>query len=104
MKLLRHFRKKRALERLTLAAQQPIIWTGNLDDDCQAIWAGLMLRAEWMHGKIWWWAVYEIAHDYETIDSENEHRTRIIGGETARAYAERAARKFIQKQLQILSN
>jgi hypothetical protein len=29
---------------------EKIIWNGDLDDDCTALWAGLMLRAEWMDG------------------------------------------------------
>ena len=39
-------------ERIVLA-QKPIMWTGNLDDDCTARWAGLLLRAEWMDEDYW---------------------------------------------------
>jgi hypothetical protein len=35
-----------------------VVWTGNLRDDCSAVWHGLMLRAEQMSKSRWWWAVY----------------------------------------------
>ncbi|MDR6568809.1 hypothetical protein [Chitinophaga ginsengisegetis] len=43
-----------------ILAEEPIIWTGDLSDDCTAKWAGLMLRAEWMEKNYWWWAVYDM--------------------------------------------
>jgi hypothetical protein len=74
----------------------PVRWTGDLDDDCIAIWNGLILRAEWMEGNIWWWAVS--VHDSDPlseIDSSNNYTTSCFTGEMARAKAEAAARKYL---------
>ena len=76
-------------------AQLPIIWTGNLDDDCTAIWAGLMLRAEWMDKDYWWWAVYDLHNNEITIDSSNDYDVSFKSGEIARAYAEKIAKNYI---------
>jgi hypothetical protein len=43
--LMSEFRKNRNFS-------QPIIWEWDLNDDCTARWAGLMLRAEWMDKNI----------------------------------------------------
>ena len=75
---------------------EPIVWMGDLDDDCTARWAGLLLRAEWMNGSHWWWAVSEIATDREIASSNNEQR-ECTSGETARARAESIARAYVQK-------
>ena len=81
-------------ERRTLATQ-PIIWTGDLSDDCTAKWAGLMLRAEWMDEDYWWWAVYDMQKDEATIDDSNNYTGRFIGGEMSRQKAESVAQKYI---------
>jgi hypothetical protein len=73
----------------------PIVWTGDLEDDCTATWNGLLLRAEWMHDEIWWWAVSE-AHEFDNIDSSNEHDEKITSGAMARKRAESCARDFLQ--------
>ena len=79
-----------------ILSQEPIIWTGDLSDDCLANWAGLMLRAEWMDDFDWWWAVYDMQNNAETIDCSNEYDMKCINGELARANAEKVAKKFIQ--------
>lgn len=76
---------------------EPIIWTGDLDDDCTARWAGLMLRAEWMDGTIWWWAVSNIATGRE-LASSNDDRREYTTGAAARSAAELIARAHFDKQ------
>ena len=75
---------------------KPIIWTGDLNDDCTAIWNGLILRAEWMDDDRWWWAVSKDNNNaMDEIDSSNNYDTIRIGGEKARQLAEEAAMRFI---------
>jgi hypothetical protein len=83
------FRKEREFN-------QPIIWEGDLNDDCTARWAGLMLRAEWMDKDHWWWCVYDMMDDENQIDSSNEHSERCISGNAARSKAEEVARNYIK--------
>jgi hypothetical protein len=78
---------------------QPIIWNGDLKDDCTAKWSGLMLRAEWMDEDYWWWCVYDILDNENQIDSSNEYDERIIGGEKAREKAEEIARNYLKDEL-----
>lgn len=77
-------------------AENPIIWTGNLQDDCTAIWNGLILRAEWMEGDLWWWAVSVNDGRVDEIDSSNEHQESCIGGANARKSAEEAAISYFK--------
>ncbi|RKR82482.1 hypothetical protein BDD43_2665 [Mucilaginibacter gracilis] len=79
-----------------ILAKEPIIWTGDLDDDCTARWAGLMLRSEWMDDNWWWWAVYDMQKGETTIDDSNEYDNSFIGGEAARTKAEEVAKKYIE--------
>jgi hypothetical protein len=81
----------------TIAAQQePIVWRGDLQDDCLAHWAGLLLRAEWMDDDYWWWAVYDIQDaDEPQIDSSNDHDIQWTSGEQARSEAEAVARRYL---------
>lgn len=74
---------------------EPIKWTGDLEDDCTAIWAGLMLRAERMDGDRWWWAVYDMLSEEITIDSSNDYEIEFNDGETSRRKAEEIARKYL---------
>jgi len=76
-------------------AKFPIIWTGDLADDCTALWAGLMLRAEWMDEDYWWWAVYDMENNETTIEDSTEYDARFIGGDAARNKAESVAKKYI---------
>jgi hypothetical protein len=78
-----------------ILAKEPIIWKGDLSDDCTAEWAGLMLRAEWMEEDFWWWAVYDMQKNEVTVESSNEYDSRFIGGDSARAMAERVARAYL---------
>ena len=75
--------------------ENPIVWTGDLNDDCTAKWHGLMLRAEWMDEDYWWWAVYDMENEEITIDSSNEYEKNCIGGENARKEAEKVAKKYL---------
>jgi hypothetical protein len=74
---------------------KPIIWTGDLLDDCSADWAGLLLRAEWMDEDYWWWEVTDIENPEIEIDSSNNYDTSFIGGDTSRQKAEEVARKYL---------
>jgi hypothetical protein len=76
-------------------ATQPIIWTGDLEDDCTAIWAGLMLRAELMEENRWWWTVYDMLSDEITIDCSNDYEIEFNDGETSRQKAEEIARWYL---------
>lgn len=77
-----------------ILAKEPIIWKGDLSDDCTAEWAGLMLRAEWMDEDYWWWAVYDMEKNEVTLDSSNEYDIRFVGEEAARAKAESVAKAY----------
>ncbi len=76
-----------------------INWTGDLDDDCTAHWAGLLLRAEWMDGRRWWWAVSEEVSGKEIDSSNNDgyFDVKFTSGSAARDAAETAAREFRQR-------
>ena len=76
------------------AAKHPIEWTGNLNDDCTARWAGLTLRAEEMKRGEWWWAVYDDRSDTILGDSNTPH-IRVKNGRHARLAAERVARQWL---------
>ena len=75
-------------------SDQPIEWTGDLDDDCSARWCGLLLRAAEMNGGDWWWAVSDLNTGQE-LESSNDKMTRIATGSAARARAEAAARRAL---------
>ena len=49
--------------------EQPIIWEGDVEDDCLARWEGLLLRAEWMDDDYWWWCVYDMEKDEIQIEA-----------------------------------
>lgn len=78
-----------------ILAKEPIIWTGDLSDDCTAKWAGLMLRAEWMDEDYWWWAVYDMQKNERAIEDSNEDEIKFIGGDAARKKAESVAKRYI---------
>jgi len=71
------------------------IWEGDLNDDCTARWAGLILRAEWMDGVAWWWAVSDEESEYE-IDSSNNNEVRVTSPSEARRLAEKAACHYLR--------
>jgi len=76
------------------AAQTRVTWTGDLNDDCIAVWAGLTLRAERMKRILWWWAVYDNATGEVVVDS---HKASEVArnGKRARSAAESAARSWL---------
>jgi hypothetical protein len=79
---------------------EPIIWKGDLNDDCTANWAGLMLRAEWMDEDYWWWCVYDMfTEEQNQIDSSNEYDQRFIGGKVSREKAEEIAKAYLKDKL-----
>ena len=69
-------------------------WSGDLSDDCTALWAGFMLRAECMDEGVWWWATYLNEPDIQ-IASSNDSDALVATGEEARRLALHAARKFL---------
>lgn len=85
------------IEERKILAQEPIIWKGDLSDDCTALWGGLMLRAEWMDQDYWWWAVSDLQKGEIIIQDSNEYLERFIGGETARKKAESVAIDYINR-------
>jgi len=70
-------------------------WQGDLGDDCTAHWAGLTLRAEWMDGRSWWWAIADYATSREVDTSNNYPGLRFKTADEARAAAEDAARVWL---------
>ena len=78
----------------TLGKKAPPVWEGDLSDDCTARWAGLILRAEWMDGVTWWWAVSDVESQHE-IDSSNNHGVTVTSPNEARRLAETAACKYL---------
>lgn len=83
---------------------EEIYWIGDLNDDCNATWHGLFLRAEWMFGDLgneeggtvayWWWAISSIETG-EELASSNTYAPHASYGEEARKYAEAAARPWL---------
>ena len=79
----------------TIAAKNdPIEWTGDLNDDCTARWAGLLLRAEEMERNSWWWAVTDLERNIE-IGSSNESNQIPKSGKAARSLAEKTAKRYL---------
>ena len=78
-----------------ILALHPIVWAGDLLDDCTAEWAGLMLRAEEMDKGYWWWAVYDMQRKEITVDNSNEYTGYFIDGDAARKKAESIAKEYI---------
>ena len=76
------------------AAALPVAWSGDLNDDCTAEWAGLVLRAEQMDRKHWWWAVYDAATS-EIITDSNASAEIAVNGKFARAAVETAAKEWL---------
>jgi len=74
---------------------EPIIWTGDLSNDCTSKWAGLLLRAEWMDEDYWWWEVSDTENPEIEIDSSNNYDISFIGGDTSRQKVEEVARKYL---------
>ena len=74
--------------------KDPMLWTGDLNDDCTAIWRGLMLRAEEMEQGGWWWAVSLDEGRGNEIDSSNNEKVECRSGLEARNRAEECARCF----------
>jgi len=83
--------------RLAAEAEATPSWTGDLSDDCTALWAGFMLRAEEMDRGIWWWATYVDASNQQ-IASSNDTGVSPSTGEEARAAAFRAARLYLHPE------
>jgi hypothetical protein len=77
-----------------------IEWRGDLDDDCTAEWSGLLLRAEWMVGSRWWWAVSDLASGEEVDSSNNEGwcDMEFASGPSARRAAEMAAEEYLYRE------
>ena len=77
-------------------SKKKIVWTGDLNDDCIARWAGLILRAEAMDEGSWWWSVSDELTDVELeVDSSNNYDEPVTAGQEARNLAEAAARTYV---------
>ncbi|HQR78447.1 MAG TPA: hypothetical protein PLR35_18675, partial [Burkholderiaceae bacterium] len=72
----------------------PIEWLGDLNDDCKAQWAGLMLHAERMDRTHWWWAV-TLERTGEQVASSHGSAEPVRAGKAARSAAEAAARSWL---------
>ena len=72
-----------------------IDWQGYLDDDCTAIWMGLMLRAEEMESNSWWWAVSRDEGRGPEVGASNWDGKPCPSGVIARQRAEACAREFL---------
>jgi hypothetical protein len=77
------------------AAESTIAWTGNQNDDCKALWAGLILQAEQMNRKLWWWAV-TIERTGEAVADSHGSEEPVRNGKAARIAAETAARNWLR--------
>lgn len=74
------------------AAQAPPAWTGDLEDDCIANWAGMLLHAERIDGDRWWRGVVDNASSEQIVSSSNtQFATPCTSGSAARLAAENAA-------------
>lgn len=78
----------------------PIIWKGDLNDDCTAHWQGLVLRVEKMQRNLWWWVVYDSQSNIiDDSNSTHDQGIRYEDGNTARQAAENVAKTFIVSKL-----
>lgn len=66
-------------------------WIGNLDENCSAHWAGLLLHAEKMNDSLWWWWVDDEATKTQIASSIDD---LFYSGRTARRAANDAARRY----------
>ncbi|WP_395748545.1 hypothetical protein [Prosthecobacter sp.] len=77
----------------------PLIWTGDLDDDCSSRWADLFLRAEEMADDDWWWAVTDARLAGAEIGSSNWAGLTCVSGRQAREQAEQCAWKYLEPKV-----
>lgn len=73
----------------------PIVWTGDLDDDCTAVWAGLMLRAECMNEDYWWWCIYDMENQKNVVDASYKYNHQFRSGNESRQAAEERAKHYL---------
>ena len=80
-------------DRRAAVQQRPPRWEGDLKDDCTAVWAGFMLRAERMERRRWWWAVYDLSGpSNDEVASSWDTREQNHTGHQARCAAQQAVR------------
>jgi hypothetical protein len=79
------------------AASTPVSWSGDLNTDCTARWAGLLLRAEQKNRTHWSWTVYDAKTRAIIMDSRMSWG-RATHGKTARQAAEHAARQYLEEE------
>lgn len=75
----------------------PIVWTGDLDDDCSSTWAEMVLHAEEMSLGDWWWAVTDTRLARAEVGSSNWEGQPCVSGESARRQAEQCARNYLTR-------
>jgi hypothetical protein len=69
-------------------------WTGDLQDDCTARWAGFLLRAEEMERGNWWYSVTDLVSG-ATVEDSNFVGGFVGDGAEARKKCEEAVRRFL---------
>lgn len=81
------------------AAAKPVVWTGDLERDCIAYWAGLVLHAQKQSDdpdEGWWWTVCAFETEEELAHSgAYDPPIGTKSGASARAAAEWAARRLV---------
>ena len=86
---------KIALWQIEAAKLKDPTWQGDLNDDCQAEWAGFLLRAEWMDDNFWWWAISDFETKEEIDSSNNYSEFQPSTGLEARRLAESAVYEYL---------
>ena len=82
------------IESRRIEAEASPIWSGDLDDDCSARWAGFLLRAEAMDKEVWWCAVTDLKTGLIVEDSAAGAGV-LKDGLAARRKYEEAVRRFL---------
>jgi len=80
------------------AVKAPVSWSGDLQTNCTARWAGLLLRAEQKSRTHWSWTVSDSKTRAIIMDSRMSW-ARSTHGKKARQAAEQAARQYIEEEL-----
>ncbi len=79
---------------------KPIVWTGDLEDDCFAEWNGLYAHAEQMSSGNWFCCVFDKKNGEKAYDADYVLHTmrddiHPVDGESARKLAEMAMKCYL---------
>jgi hypothetical protein len=83
-----------SLESRRIEAKAAPVWSGDLEDDCTARWAGFLLRAEAMEKDSWWYSATDLASG-TAIEDSTVVGALVKDGVTARRKSEEAVRRFL---------